>query len=110
MQRLENELAVIERLAAADPRLNVDSLENSLMSSIALTSRLGESSASLIDPGDIEFGSGSNMAPVGSAPLLSFSSSTDVSPAAVPEPSTVLLAATAALGFVLAAHRRRSGH
>ena len=107
---MENRIAAIERLAATDPGLDVSLLESRVLAALPSSSILPSTDASpLADTGSgllaadsSAFGSGSSGAGGTFAPAASFSGS----PAAVPEPSTLLLAALGGIGLALAAGRR----
>ena len=109
-QQLENRIAAIERLAATNPSLDVSLLESRVLaalpsSSLSSTdaSPLADSGSGLIAADTSAFGAGSSGSGGTFAPAASFSGS----PAAVPEPSTLLLAAFGGLGLAFAARRRR---
>ncbi len=121
-QMLENRLAAIENLATRDPALNVSLLESRILatlpsSSLWSSTGSGSSSTPLEDsgstllalggstlPGSSAFGTTSTSSSAASAfaPSAGFSAS----PASVPEPSTLLLAALGGIGLALAARRR----
>ncbi len=107
-QRLENRVAAIEGLAATDPNLDVSLLESRVLAALPNSSIFpatdsppwtgGDSGLLAVDRGAI--GSGSSAA---FAPAAGFNGS----PAAVPEPSTLLLALLCGIGAVVLATRRR---
>ncbi len=121
-QMLENRLAAIENLATQDPGLNVSLLESRILaalpsSSLWSSTGSGSSSTPLEDSGSTLLALGGSTLPGGStfgttstsssaasafAPSAGFSAS----PASVPEPSTLLLAALGGIGLALAARRR----
>jgi autotransporter-associated beta strand protein len=112
-QRLENRIAAIERLAATDPGLDVSLLESRVLAALPSPSILPSTEASpLADTGSgllavdsSAIDSGSSGASAAFAAGASFSGS----PAAVPEPSTLLLAALGGIGLAFAARRRVRG-
>ncbi len=111
-QQLENRIAAIERRAATDPGLDVNLLESEVLAALPSSSILPSTDASpLADSGSgllaadsSAFGAGSSGSGGTFAPAASFSGS----PAAVPEPSTLLLAAFGGIGLAFAARRRRA--
>jgi len=112
-QRLENRIAAIEQLAAIDPGLDVSLLESRVLAALSPpptsvlpsigSAQLGDTGSGLLSVESSEFSSASG--PIGAT--AAFASS--ASPTAVPEPSTLLLAAVAGIGLALAARRRRIG-
>ena len=112
-QRLENRIAAIERLAATDPGLDVSLLESRVLAALPSSSILPSTDASPLADGGSSllaadtsaFASGSSGASATFAAGASFSGS----PAAVPEPSTLLLAALGGIGLAFAARRRVRG-
>jgi hypothetical protein len=112
-EQLENRIATIERLAATDPGLDVSLLENRVLAALPATSVWSSSGTSP----PIDFGSGllavdssafvaSSGAISGSAVAFAPCAAFGGNPAAVPEPSTLLLAALGALGLAFAGCRR----
>jgi len=113
-QQLENRIAAIERLAATDPGLDVSLLEDRVLAALPTTSvwsssgtsPLLDSSSGLLaaDSSTIGSASGSTLggATAAFAPSVAFGGS----PAAVPEPSTLLLAAIGRIGILIAIRRR----
>ena len=113
-QQLENRIAAIERLAATDPGLDVSLLESRVLAALPSSSILPATDAApLADTGSdllaadtSAVGTGTS----GSAAEFASAASFSGSPAAVPEPSTLLLALLCGIGgFVLAARRRMNG-
>lgn len=116
-QMLDNRIAAIEHLAAVDPGLNASLLEDRVLAMIPSNLVLSTSSASLAD-------TASGLLALDSSPLAASSASTFGStaaafvrsaafagnPAAVPEPSTLLLAALGGVGLLLAVRRRVRCH
>jgi hypothetical protein len=109
-EQLENRIAAIERLAATDPGLDVSLLENRVLSSLPSSIWTSADAASLVEIGSglltvdsSTFASGSSGASAAFAPSAGFDGG---SPAAVPEPSTLLLTAMGALGLAFAGRRR----
>ncbi len=109
-QRLENRISAIERLASTDPGLDASLLENRVLAALPTSSilpsadisPLADSSSNLLAADSSAFGSGSS----GSAGTFASAAGFTGSPAAVPEPSTLLLAALGGLGLAFAARRR----
>jgi hypothetical protein len=112
-QQLENRIAAIERLAATDPGLDVSLLEDRVLAALPTpsvwspsgTSPLIDSGSGLlaVDSGTSGSSSGSSLGgSVAFAPAAAFSGA----PAAVPEPSTLLLAALGGIGVLMAFRRR----
>ena len=111
---LEYRIAAIERLAATDPGLDVSLLESRVLAVLPTSSSIGDAAPALDTGSNLlaldssALGSVSGQAAIGStafAPSASFAGS----PAAVPEPSTLVLAALAVIGLLFAV-RRRSVH
>ena len=112
-QQLENRIAAIERLATTDSGLDVSLLESRVLaalpsSSLSSTdaSPLADSGSGLIAADTSAFDTGSSGS--GSSGTFAAAASFSGSPAAVPEPSTLLLAAFGGLGLAFAARRRRA--
>ena len=109
--RLESRIAAIERLATTDPGLDVGLLENRVLAALPSSSivptidsaPLSDSGSGLLAADTSAFGTGSSGATAAFASGASFGGS----PAAVPEPSTLLLAALGGIGLAFAARRRR---
>jgi autotransporter-associated beta strand protein len=109
-QQLENRIAAIKRLAATDPALDASRLASEVLAALPSSSILPSTDASpLADTGSglltadgSAFGTGSS----GSDGTLALAASFSGNPAAVPEPSTLLLAALAGIGLAFAARRR----
>ena len=113
-QVLENRVAAIERLAATDPGLDVSLLESRVLAVLPSSSSTAADSSPIVDSGSSllamdssALGSGSNSASSGASAAFAPSASFTGSPAAVPEPSTLALAALAAIGLIVASRRRR---
>jgi fibronectin-binding autotransporter adhesin len=112
-QRLENRLAAIGNLETTDPGLDVRLLESRVLAAIPSSSAwpstgsvpVTETGSGLLTVDSSKFASGSRGASVAFAPGASF----DGGPAAVPEPSTLLLAAFGGIGIALASRRRILG-
>ena len=114
-QQLENRVAAIERLATTDPGLDVGLLESRILAALPSssilpptdsTSLIGADSGLLaVDGGS--FGSASSSALGGATAAFASSASFAGSPAAVPEPSSLLLAGLGVLGFASLAFKRR---
>ena len=111
-QQLENRIAAIERLATTDPGLDVSLLESRVLAALPSSSILPATDAApLADTGSdllaadtSAVGTGTSGSGAEFASTASFSGS----PAAVPEPSTLLLAALGGIGLAFAARRRKS--
>jgi hypothetical protein len=105
-KRLENRLAATERLGATDPSLDVSLLESRILAAIPSSSimpstdssSLGETNSELLAAGRSDFSPSSTDATAAFAPTTGLSGS----PAAVPEPPTLLLAALAVIGLGVA--------
>jgi len=111
--RLENRLATIERLATADPGVDVSLLESYVLAALpspslwsASPSLLDQSASDLLDT-DL---SGSDFTSSQGAATAAFSSSAGLGagPTAVPEPSSLLLATFGGLCLAAAARRRKN--
>jgi autotransporter-associated beta strand protein len=108
--QLENRIAAIERLAATDPGLDVSLLEDRVLASLPATSvlpstdssPLGETGSGLLSVDSGTSSSASGGATFAFAPAAGFGGS----PAAVPEPSTLLLAALGGIGLLIAVRRQ----
>jgi autotransporter-associated beta strand protein len=112
-QQLENRIAAIERLAATDPGLDVSLLEDRVLAALPTPSVWSSSGTSpLIDSGSgllaVDSGT-SGSSPSGATAAFAPAADFGGSPAAVPEPSTLLLAAMGGIG-ILMAFRRRTFH
>ena len=109
-QILENRIAAIERLAATDPGLDVSLLDSRVLAALPSTSVWSASGSPLtINSGSgllgidsSTFSTGSSSGSAAFAPAVGFAGS----PAAVPEPSSLLLAALAGIGVLFAIRRR----
>ena len=107
---LENRIAAIGRLAATDPGLDASLLESRVLAVLPASSLSSADVSPQLDSGanllamDSSLGSGSALG--GTASAFSATPSFAGRPAAVPEPSTLWLAALAALGLAFAARRR----
>ncbi|HEX3997364.1 MAG TPA: PEP-CTERM sorting domain-containing protein, partial [Pirellulales bacterium] len=115
-QSLENRITAIENLAAADPALNASLLESRVLAVIPSSSALFAAEASPAEIGSSLLASdttalsspsasvlgGSAIASAAFAPSATFAAS----PAAVPEPSTIVLAALAIGGLLVVVRRR----
>ena len=113
---LENRIEAIERLAATDPGIDTSLLQSPVLATVSLSNPPSGSSASggsadstplvktgfgllALDPPEADsLGAGSSGATVAFPPSASFAGS----PAAVPEPSSLMLAAAAAIGAAYA--------
>ncbi len=112
-QQLENRITAIERLATTDPGLDVSLLEDRVLAAIPVasvwsssgTSPLLDSGAGLLAADSSTIGSSSGST-LGGAAAFAPAAEFGGGPAAVPEPSTLLLAAFGGLGLVIAACRR----
>ena len=111
-QVMENRIAAIERLAAVDPGLDASLLESRVLDVLPASSSAAADSSPIVDGGSsllaldssaISSGSGAASASAAFASGAGFAGS----PAAVPEPSTLLLAALAGIGLIVAARRRK---
>jgi autotransporter-associated beta strand protein len=113
-QQLENRIAAIERLSATDPGLDVSLLEDRVLAALPTpsvwsssgTSPLIDSGSGLLAVDSSTSGSSSGSSLGGSiafAPAAAFGGS----PAAVPEPSTLLLALLGGIGIAWAARRSK---
>ncbi len=118
-QQLENRIAAIERLAATDPGLDVSLLEDRVLAAIPAASVWSSSGTSpLLDSGSgllatdastIGTSSGSTLgdAAAAFAPSAAFGGNPELAEgAAVPEPSTLFLAALGGVGILIAFRRR----
>ena len=114
-QQLENRIAAIERLAATDPGLDVSLLEDRVLAALPSSSVWSSSGTSpLLDSGSGLLAvdsstSGSSGSSLGGSAAFAPAAAFGGSPAAVPEPSTLLLAAMGGIG-ILMAFRRRTFH
>jgi hypothetical protein len=116
-EQLENRIAAIERLAVTDPGLDVSLLEDRVLASLPSSSVWSSANAGSSVPALGETGSGlltvdsntSGSTLGGSTATFSASAAFGGSPAAVPEPSTLLLAVLGAIGIVAARRRRTVG-
>jgi fibronectin-binding autotransporter adhesin len=112
-EQLEKRIAAIEQLATSEPGLDVSLLEGGVLASLPSSSvwsaggspPLGETGSGLLAVDSSTFGSGSGSA-LGGAAAFDSGASFGGSPAAVPEPSTLLLAALGGIGLLIAARRR----
>ena len=112
-EQLENRIAAIERLAAADPGLDVSLLEDRVLAALPPssvwssngTAPLLDSGSGLLAMDSSTIGSTSDST-LGGAAVFAPSAAFRSSPAAVPEPSTMLLAALGAVGLFFAGRRR----
>lgn len=103
-EALDNKIAIIDQLAATDPRINVAMMDGYVLSEIPMFSVSSDSSSTLsLDGSSIGSGSGSSLG-------LSSDGIVGGSTAAVPEPSTLLLTALGGLGIAFALRRRRVCH
>ena len=117
-QQLENRIAAIERLAATDPGLDASLLEDRVLAAIPSSSvwtsgasPLSETGSGLlaVDSSTIgsSFGSSFGGASAAFAPSADFAGGPELAEgAAVPEPSTLLLAALGGFGILIACRRR----
>ncbi len=117
-QQLENRIAAIERLAATDPGLDVSLLENRVLAAIPAasvwssggSSPVLDSDSGLLAADSSTIGSSSDSALGGAtafAPAADFGGSPELAEgAAVPEPSTLLLAVLGGIGMLIAYRRR----
>jgi hypothetical protein len=112
-EQLENRIAAIERLAATDPGLDVSLLEDRVLSALpnpsvwspSGTTPLVDSGTGLLAVDSGAIGSTSSSA-FGSGAAFAPAADFGGSPAAVPEPSTLLLTALAGIGLAVGARRR----
>jgi hypothetical protein len=113
-EQLENRIAAIERLAAADAGLDVSLLEDRVLASLPSSVWSSSDSSESAEWGSSMLGMDDNLTDSGaSGAPTAFSSAAGIggSPAAVPEPSTLLLAALGGIGLtVLARHSRKLRH
>ena len=118
-QVLENRIAAIERLAATDPGLDASLLESRVLAVLPSGSVVPAIDPAATDPAATTDGT-SNLLAMDSSSLGATSTSATgaafapaasfaASPAAVPEPSSLLLAALAGIGLIVAARRRTIG-
>ncbi|HEX4000364.1 MAG TPA: PEP-CTERM sorting domain-containing protein, partial [Pirellulales bacterium] len=114
-QSLENRITAIENLASVDPGLNASLLESRVLAVIPSNSALSTPDASPAEIGSSLLASDTSAFSSPSASALAtvtaeFAPSATFagSPAAVPEPSTIVLAALAGIGLLLFTHRRRA--
>ena len=108
-QVLENRIAAIERLAATDPGLDVSLLESRVLAVLPSTPVLGDTSP-IADSGAnllVLDSSASGSGPSGSPAAFSATPSFTGGAAAVPEPSSLLLAALAGIGLLAVGRRDR---
>ena len=112
-QQLENRIAAIERLAATDPGLDVSLLEDRVLAALPSSSVWSSSGTSpLLDSGsgllavDSSTSGSSSGSSLGGSAAFAPAAAFGGSPAAVPEPSTLLLAALGGIGILIAVRRR----
>jgi hypothetical protein len=110
-EQLENRLAAIERLAATDPGVDASLLENRILSSLPSSIWSSADASSLIESGSGLLGVENGLPDSDSGgATAAFSPTADAgNPTAVPEPSTLFLAALGGLGLATAARRRSFG-
>ena len=116
---MENRIAALESLATRDPALNVSLLESRILATLPPSSLwsstgagsstpLEDSGSSLLALDGSTLGTSSISTSSSASSAFAPSAGFSASPASVPEPSTLLLAALGGIGVALAARRRIS--